>query len=223
MKKVRYVLILVLILLSVGCGKHNTKELSELSKYKNNMLKNVINYGYVIKYDTKVDDNNYTISIECKNDLENKIGYCYTSGYYYDVEKYINYNNKVYYYRNVHPDNTTNWMSMNKYFNSNPNHFLNIVDSITEINKRKDEDGTYYTGIIKDGLTLAILLQEVDSRIDTGNFDESIMNVPIEVFVNKAGYIEKITTSFGKDNKVVMEFADYNLLKQIEIPKEVSN
>ena len=110
---------------------------------------------------------------------------------------------------------------MNKYFNTNPNHFLNIVDSITDLRKEVTEEGIVYTGIIPSALKMAILLQEVDNRIDTGNINPDIKNMPIEVFINKNGFIEKITTCFDENEKVVITFMNYNETEKIEFPNDI--
>ena len=221
MKKVKYIVLVLIVLLVSGCGKKEEIQLSELSIQKNNMLNQVSNYTYKVTFDTKIDDHDFTIELDCKNNLDSKLGYCYTTNYYYGIEKYINYNNKVYYYRNVHPDSKTEWMTMNKYFNTNPNHFLNIVDSITDLRKEVTEEGIVYTGIIPSALKMAILLQEVDNRIDTGNINPDIKNMPIEVFINKNGFIEKITTCFDENEKVVITFMNYNETEKIEFPNDI--
>jgi hypothetical protein len=217
MKKFKYVLVFILIILSIGCSKTtDRKEISELSKLKNEMLTNISSYSYTISYDTMVDDNKFTMNMECKNDLNNKIGYCYIDNYYYDIEKYINYNNKMYYYRNIHPDTKGTWITMNRYLNNNPNHTLNLIDSIININK----ENNIYTGIIPTNLKIATILSEVDSRINIDDLDNSVKNIPVEVSINDNGYIEKITTTYDKNN-VSITFKDYNDIEKIEIPSDI--
>lgn len=222
MKKIRYVVLVLIIILVAGCGKKvEEKPLNELGVNKNNMLGNVHDYSYKVSFDTKVDDKDYTITLECDNDLNTRVSHCMITNYYYNIEKYVNYGTKIYYYRNIHPDNTTNWMMMNKYYNTNQNHFLNIVESVETLRKETREDGFYYTGTITP-LKMAILLQEVDNRIDTGNIDANITDIPIEVYVNNRGFIEKITSCWHSDEKVEITFV-YNEVGQLEMPQGLSN
>ena len=217
MKRVVGVLIIVICIFITGCSSNHKDTVNELVKYKNNMLKNFSNYEYVVSYDTKRNNQDYTMVLNCKHDLVSKIGYCYLKDYYYDVEKYSDYGNKVYYYRNIHSDTDKSvWRSINRYFNNNINHWYNIIDSIDNI--RLEKDNKHYTGIINDKMSIAILLKELNDKIniDTVKIDNS--KAYTDVYLNDDGIIDRIETSFNENEKIKIEFTNFNSDFKLELP-----
>ena len=224
MKKLRMVLIIILCIFLTGC--FNKKEeivLSELSQHKNHILNKISNYTYTVNIDTVIDDKDVTLELKCQNDLTKKIGYCYNDHYYYDIEEYVFYGKRIYSYRNIYPDRITNWETLNRYSSSNINHWYNLVDLITNLRKETKEDGIYYTGIITSVKALAIVLQEADYKINTDYISSTISSVPIMVYINNLGYIEKIETELGDNEKVRVLFNDFDTTEEIKVPKELQS
>ena len=121
-------------------------------------------------------------------------------------------------YRDIHDDEEMEWEHLNRYYNNNPNSWYNIIDLMEDLFKDVREDGNYYTGTIYDTLHLAILLQEADGKLDPWTAYKDVNSVPISVFVDKDGYIKEINTSFRENEKIKIEFRDFDVTSKQKMP-----
>lgn len=218
MKKYKYLVLVLGIVLLTGCGKTKVveKKISELSNIKNQMVNKLKDYSYEVVYEVlNQEEKINTLKLECSTDLNNRTAHCFTKNPNYDVEKYIDYDNRFQIYRNVYDNgNKMEWQYANRYVNSNPNHWLNNVDLISDLVKKEEKDGVYYTGIINRPIDFVNSLFEVyeNARIEDSKLE-------VSVFINKDGNIESFKTKYDDDKKIEIIFKDFNKEISIEFPK----
>lgn len=218
MKKYKYLVLILGIVLLTGCGNKKVveKQVSELSNVKNQMVSKLKNYSYEVVYEVlNQDEEINTLKLECSTDLNNRTAHCVINNPNYDVEKYIDYDNRIQIYRNVYDNgNKMEWQYANRYVNSNPNHWLNNVDLISDLDKKEEKDGIYYTGIINRPVDFVNSLFEVyeNARIEDSKLD-------VNVFINKDGNVETIKTKYSDGKKIEIIFKEFNEGTEIEFPK----
>lgn len=225
MKKIIGILFVVpLITMFIGCQKEEPKNAdSKLVEVKNNMTTNLNNYSYDVEMVTKTGIMDVTTTMNCNEDRKNMISYCNTSTFGVKTEDYVDYANKVSYSKVTTlfggDENNGKWTSV-KYSGETTNSWINLNDYIFNLNEEIKDGGTYYTGTI-DSKKLAAAMAEADSDVKTTQVVSD--DIDIKVFVNSAGYIEKMSfnmTIIGIEQVVNVTFKDFNSAGNITIPVE---
>ncbi len=223
MKKI--IILLLSIVLISGCGKDNDKinSGSDLATAKDVMINDLDNYSYDATITTKTGIMDVVVTMNCKEDRKNQIGYCQTSTYGVDTEEYIDYKNKIAYSKvtTLFGGDSSNgeWTSVT-YSGGNTNAWLDLNDYIFDLTKETKDEGTYYTGII-DSKKLATAISQVDSDTDVSNIVSD--DIDISVFVNSSNYIEKMSFTIeimGFEEVIEINYKGFNQSGDIVIPAE---
>lgn len=222
-KNIKYLAILILCICLTGCFNKKAVTINNpLIKIRKEMLKDVKNYSYdVIVKKQEKDKEEFLLNMNCKNDLVHKTNYCITYNDGYNKEKYINFKDRLYYSRLIYfeNNNTLPWEKNTRYTNTNINFYINIVDKIINVEKVDEENGKYYTGKINQK-TFASIVEEADTDINPDYVENK--NVPISIYVNENGIIEKISGEifYKKTNDIVeIIFKDINATDDVVIPE----
>lgn len=219
MKKILIVSILAVLCL-VGCGKNSDKKNSNspLAKAKDQMVNNLNNYDYDVIMTMETGFMDVETTMNCKDDLVNKITHCVTSTYGVNQETYYDYKNKVSY------DKTTSafgygsqdWTKTK--INNNTNTWLDLSDYVYDLKEESRNGGTYYTGVI-DGKKLAGSMSQADSNTNYDSIAGSDINIII--FVNSNNYIENLQFDMeimGMKTDVEVRFKNFNNAGSISLP-----
>lgn len=222
MKKYLIVLILVMLCL-VGCGKKDGKINSDspLAKAKSQMMSNLKNYNYDVTMVTESSFMDIETTMNCTDDLANKLTYCSTSTFGVEQESYYDYNKKVSYTKttSVYGYGSQDWTKTK--LNNNTNTWLDLSDYVYDLKSESRNGGTYYTGVI-DGKKLAASLSQTDSN---ANYDSIVgSDINIEIFVNSKNYIETLNFDMeimGMKETVKVKFKDYNSAGSVKLPSSL--
>lgn len=228
-KKLAFLAIIsTMVFTATGCNSDENKvnNNSQLANIKKTMIDNLENFSYdanIIVHTGIIDT---TLTMECKEDRKNEIGYCSTSSYGMQTEQYIDYKNNIEYSKVNSPyntDSTNGIWTKQKLENQNTNSWLNLSDYIFNIKEESRSDGTSYTGTI-NSKKLASAMNSMDSNIDINNIIGNDIN--ITVLVNRSNYIEQITFDMeimGIKESVEINYKNYNSTGNIIIPTEVKD
>ena len=223
MKK-KYLIILVLIVLClVGCGKkEETKNGdSPLAKVKSQMMDKLQNYSYDVTMTTETGIMDIETTMNCTDDLKNKLTHCVTETFGIEQEMYYDYNRKVSYAKtsSAYGYGDQDWTKSE--LTNDSNTWLDLSDYIFDLKSESRNGGTYYTGVI-DGKKLAASMSQTDS---SANYDSIVgNNINIEIFVNSSNYIETLNFDMemmGMKETVKVIFKDYNSAGSISLPSNL--
>lgn len=226
MRRIFNLFILMVVLVGVtGCSltKEKINSDSQLAKAKNIMINDLDNFSYTAKMTAKTGIIDITTTMNCKEDVKNKVGYCSVSTYGVNTEIYYDYDNDKTYTKVSYPysSDTSNdsWTSTSMK-SSNTNSWLNLNDYIFDIKEEKQGTSTLYTGIISSE-KIANAMVQADSSIDTNNIISSDIN--ISILVNSSNYIEKMNFELemmGIAEVFEINYSNYNSSGSITIPNE---
>ena len=207
MKRIRPVLSLAFIcLLSIvitGCNifKKDVKTETEVSKIKESMLNNLDNFEMDVTITSQTGFADVTIKMNCIQDNKNKLEYCKTSTLgIVDVEQYIDFNNSKSYSKTTTlfggDENNNKWKTESFKGNINTNNsWLSLNDYLKNLEVSDYNGGKLYKGNISmKKIIKAINKSDSSSSIKIPSITDK--DIPIEIFINKDGYIESTTLSF---------------------------
>lgn len=194
----------------------------ELSNAKGSMSE-LNNYSYDVEMTTVTDYLDFTITMNCKEDVKNQIGYCSSSIYGVTTEQYTDYAKGIIYSKVSSPfggDNNGEWTS-SSYVGDYTNKFVGLSEYIANATKVPGSGGTYYNGTI-DTSFIADAMSGVDEDVDSSSIIGD--DIKISVFVNSSNYIEKTTFSMvvaGIQEDVVINYKDFDTTGSLSIPASV--
>ncbi len=224
MKRISNLFILILILgIVAGCGdtKEKINSDSKLAKAKNIMINDLDNFSYTIKITTQMGIMDATTTMNCKEDRQNKTGYCLTSAYGAKTEEYYDFNKGVSYTKvSSSYSNDSQWIT-NSINNVNTNSWLSLNDYIFNISEEKQGSSTLYKGVISSQ-KLASAMAQTDTNVDVNKIVNSDINVSI--LVNASNYIEKVNFEMeimGMNEIVEITYNGFDTTGSTTIPKDV--
>ncbi len=219
------VLLTVLIIFLVKTFKKEEVD-DSLIKIKTNMIENLNNFSYdslvsVSFYGAKTD-----INLNCKEDRVNKLGYCYVTSNFVNIEEYIDYNNNATYSKSdliSSFNNSNEWKKEVKEVQDVP--MLKMVDKMIIQKKEKTDDGVLYSGVV-NGNSFSSMIKSAWQANSKLNVLSSLgKKVPIQVFVNNNNNIEYINSDFsvlGIKITINVKFHDFNNTSSITLPGEIN-
>ena len=221
-------LVCILTIVITGCNlfRKDTITDTEVSRTKNSMNDKLNNYSIDVTITSQTPVADVDITMHCIEDNKNKIEYCKMSTLgIIETEQYIDYNNNKSYIKSnsllKDDDNKDKWVidefKDKKY--SNP--WIDLNDYLRDIKVENSNGGKLYKGTIGvKKLTSAISKTDKASNIKIPSLDNKA--IPIEVFINKDGYIEYANTSFkfvGIKEVINIKYSNYNSNKDLVLPK----
>ncbi len=225
MKKILLLFLSTLCL--VGCTNKEEDKVnsgSELANAKTTMMEELSNYSYEVSMITKTGIMDVETTMECTEDVENKISYCSSNTLMVETEDYIDYNAKKKYsrvYTLFSQDPSNGVWTQSEYEGENTNSWLKLSDYIFNLVGEPTEGGTTYTGTISSQ-KLGSAMSEMDSSIDTSSIVTDDIN--ITVFVNSSNYIEKLSYTMeilGIQSVVEINYTNFNTAGSLTIPSDV--
>ena len=219
------VLLTVLIIFLVKIFKKEEVD-DSLIKIKTNMIENLNNFSYdslvsASFYGAKTD-----INLNCKEDRVNKLGYCYVTSNFVNIEEYIDYNNKATYTKSdliSSFNNSNEWKKEVKEVQDVP--MLKMGYKMILKKKEKTNDGVLYSGVV-NGNSFSSMMKSAGQASSKLNVLSSFgKKVPIQVFVNNNNNIEYINSDFsvlGIKITINVKFHDFNNTSSITLPGEVN-
>ena len=226
-----FLFICLLSMVITGCNlfSSNKKTETEVSKVKENMMEKLNNYSMNAKIVSGTPVGDVTITVGCIEDNKNKIEYCKTSTLgIIDIEEYIDYKNNKVYTRTEQlvggDENDGKWISkkLDKDTKSQVTNWMGLNDYLKELNITEQNGGKLYSGKIDiKKVQSAISDSDAKSKINIPSLTSK--DIPIEVFINSAGYIETTKTEFeilGIKENVNIQYSNFNKNNDLSIPKE---
>ena len=226
-----FLLICLSSMVITGCNllSNNKKQESDVSKIKDNMINNLDNYSMSAKIVAQTGIVDVNIDVNCKMDNKNEIEYCKSSTLgIMEVEEYLDYkNNKIYTKTNnlVSTDEDNGkWIikKIDNKTNSQIKNWNSLNDYLKDLEVKEQDNGKLYSGKI-DIKKVQKVISSSDSNSKINVPTLSNKDIPIEIFVNKDGYIEKTNTELEilsiKEN-IEIKYFDFNNTGDVIIPKE---
>ena len=226
-----FMFICIISITITGCKlfKSNKKQVNAVSKSKDAMMEKLDSYSMNTTIVSKTGIMDVTIEVNCNVDNKNKIEYCKTSTLgLVNVEQYYDFgNNKIYSKTDQMiggDENNGKWISrkIDKKDKSQASTWLGLNDYLKDLTEEDKDGGKLYKGTI-DNKKIQSAISDADnsSKIDVPTLTSK--DIPIEIFINKSGYIEKINTELEvmsiKEN-VSINFSNFNDVGTITIPEE---
>ena len=230
--KIRKILLTVMIAVFVvtlaGCGgksKNGTKKENDVSRAQNNMLNNLDNFAISATITTQTGYLDININVNCIKDNKNQIEYCKTSTLgLIEMEQYVDYKNKKEITKTTSllsgDENNGKWVTQ-KFSESSSitNSWLNLNDTLSGLEVTEQNGGKLYKGKISTSeINKAISKSDTGSKISTKGSNKDI---PIEIFINSNGYIEKLNTEFefsGIKEIIELKYSNFNTAGSLTMP-----
>lgn len=228
--KIKKILLMVIIAIFIvtlaGCkGKESKKKVNDVSKAQEDMMSKLDNFAITATITTKTGFLDVDIHVNCIKDNKNQIEYCKTSTLgLIEMEQYVDYKNKKEITKTTAlfggDENNGKWVTQ-KFSESSSitNSWLSLNDCLSKLEMTEQNGGKLYKGEISTSdINKAISKSDTGSKISTKGSNK---NIPIEVFINSDGYIEKLNTEFefsGMKEVIELKYSSFNTAGSLTIP-----
>lgn len=230
LKNKKFLILLILIIpLIITCGCGNKKITNDVSKTKDNMLNNLDNFSFSASITAQTSFVDITINLNCIQDNKNKMQYCKTSTLgIVDTEQYIDFNNKKSYRMTSTllggSEDDGKWITEDyKGSTTITDSWIGLNDYVDDLTVTDVNDGKLYKGKISSKkLSQAISKSDAKSSIKPISSNKDI---PIEIFINKDGYIETTNTEMefaGIKEIISIKYSNFNTAGNVVIPSSVT-
>lgn len=234
MKKKKWIFIVIGILLIIsiffilGHIKKQKERNEVLSKSRNEMIKKLKNFSYNGIVSIDLVGYKFDTNLDCKEDLNNRLGYCNITNKLVDIEEYLDYKNNVTYTKTdiISNDSTDKWRKSKEKDIGEVTPMFKMFDGIKISKEEKTDNGTIYIGEINGRSLRGILNSANKGTSRKFNLTKLFKRkVPVRIFVNNDNYVESIESNFkflGIGFNIDIKYTDFNNTPSISLPGEVN-
>ena len=200
---------------------------NSLLKTKEVMSTKLNNFSYNALVSTNVYGMKFNISLNCKEDRINKLGYCNVNSNIVSLEEYMDYKNNVTYTKtDVITNDSFSWQKNTHNNIGEVTPILNTLDHVSIQKKEKKDNGILYTGVI-NGKSLSGIFKTVNTATSNRINISSLFKkkVPVTVFVNNDNYVENFsftTNLVGISVNCNINYTDFNTTPSLSLPGELN-